>query len=257
MSSNPLNEARDLLRSADRVVILTGAGISTASGIPDYRGPDGVWTKNPGAEVRAHIDVWMSDPDVRRAGWLRRANTSWEAVQPNAAHFAIAQFAANKPDTLVLTQNIDGLHQKSGLPASQLVEVHGTVLDSLCMGCGAQGPIDRIIDRVVNGDQDPRCEEIVAGQRCGGILKAATISFGQSLRSADLMAAERAARNCDVFLALGSTLAVYPIAAVVPLAEQCGAHVIIANGQPTEMDAIAELVVRGDLTQIVPDLLGD
>ena len=244
-----------MLAEGRRVVILTGAGISTASGIPDYRGPDGVWTKNPGAEVRAHIDVWMSDPDVRRAGWQRRANMSWEAVQPNAAHHAITAFAQRGTLDVVVTQNIDGLHQKAGLTGERLIEIHGTVHESLCMGCGARGPIELIIRRVESGDTDPRCEVRSGASHCGGILKAATISFGQSLIIEDLNRAERAARECDVFIAAGSTLGVYPIAAIVPVAHRAGAKIIIANGSPTEMDALADIGVAGDLTETLPAIL--
>jgi NAD-dependent deacetylase len=244
-----------MVAEGQRVVLLTGAGISTASGIPDYRGPDGVWTKNPGAEVRAHIDVWMSDVDIRRAGWQRRANMSWETVQPNAAHYAVSDFALRETLDVVVTQNIDGLHQKAGLIGERLIEIHGTVHESLCMRCGARGPIDLIILRVEAGDSDPRCEAPSGDNRCGGILKAATISFGQSLVIEELERAERAARTCDVFIAAGSTLGVYPIAAIVPVAKRAGAKIIIANGSPTEMDALADIVVSGDLTDTLPAIL--
>lgn len=244
-----------MVAEGQRVVLLTGAGISTASGIPDYRGPDGVWTKNPGAEVRAHIDVWMSDVEVRRAGWQRRANMSWGTVQPNAAHYAVADFALRETLDVVVTQNIDGLHQKAGLTGERLIEIHGTVHESLCMNCAERGPIELIILRVEAGDSDPRCEAPSGDNRCGGILKAATISFGQSLIIEDLNRAERAARECDVFIAAGSTLGVYPIAAIVPVAHRAGAKIIIANGSPTEMDALADIVVAGDLTETLPAIL--
>ena len=244
-----------MVAEGQRVVLLTGAGISTASGIPDYRGPDGVWTKNPGAEVRAHIDVWMTDVEVRRAGWQRRANMSWGTVQPNAAHYAVADFALRETLDVVVTQNIDGLHQKAGLSGERLIEIHGTVHESLCMGCGERGPIELIIHRVEAGDSDPRCESTAGVNHCGGILKAATISFGQSLVIEELERAERAARTCDVFIAAGSTLGVYPIAAIVPVAKRAGAKIIIANGSPTEMDALADIVVSGDLTDTLPAIL--
>ncbi|CAB4867131.1 unannotated protein [freshwater metagenome] len=253
--TNDLQLAQHLVAEGRRVVLLTGAGISTASGIPDYRGPDGVWTKNPGAEVRAHIDVWMSDIEVRRAGWQRRANMSWEAVQPNAAHHAITDFSQRGILDVVVTQNIDGLHQKAGLTGERLIEIHGTVHESLCMRCDARGPIELILHRVEAGDTDPRCEAMSGGSHCGGIVKAATISFGQSLILDDLNRAERAARECDVFLAAGSTLGVYPIAAIVPVAKRAGAKIIIANGSPTEMDGLADVVVSGDLTDTLPVIL--
>lgn len=255
MTSQTLAAAQRVVASAQRVVFLTGAGISTASGIPDYRGPDGVWTKNPGAEVRAHIDVWMADAEVRRAGWQRRANMSWESVVPNAAHIAITEFAQRGTTELVITQNIDGLHQKSGLSPNQLIEVHGTVHESFCMRCAHRGPIELTIRRVEQGEFDPPCDQQFEDQVCGGVLKAATISFGQNLNTDHLERADAAARNCDVFIAAGSTLGVYPIAAIVPVAAQAGATVIIMNGSPTEMDSIADILVPGDLTETLPALL--
>jgi NAD-dependent deacetylase len=180
---------------------------------------------------------------------------SWESVVPNAAHTAISEFAQLGTTELVITQNIDGLHQKSGLTNDRLIEVHGTVHESFCMRCGHRGPIEIIIRRVEQGDFDPACEQTLDGVPCGGILKAATISFGQNLISEHLERADQAARTCDVFIAAGSTLGVYPIAAIVPVAAQAGATVIIMNGSPTEMDAIADVLVPGDLTETLPALL--
>ena len=255
MDEAALQHARDIVASSRRTVFLTGAGISTASGIPDYRGPDGVWTKNPGAEQRSTIAVWMSDASVRRAGWQRRATTSWDSVQPNAAHHAITAYVARRANDLVVTQNIDGLHQRAGLSLEQLIEIHGTVHRSVCMSCGEQLDIAATLARVIGGEEDPRCLRIMGSSPCGGIMKAATISFGQSLREDDLNHAFLAARDCDVLIAAGSTLAVFPIASMVPLALENGATVIVMNGSPTAMDRFAQFVFSDDLTLSLPALL--
>ena len=249
--SDQIAAARDLIASSCATVILTGAGISTAAGIPDYRGPDGVWTKNPGAERNSHIDTWMSNPAARRAGWERRLNTDWAGLRPTAAHAAITSYATSGRLSLVVTQNVDGLHQRSGLAEERLIEIHGTVHRSVCLDCGEQGPIEAVLDRVRSGDIDPHCEH--AG--CHGLLKAATVSFGQSLNADDLSRAQEMTRHCDLFLAIGSTLSVFPIAGLVPIAAQAGVPVIIVNGSPTEMDDYATLRIDGDINIAVPQIL--
>lgn len=246
--------ARDLVTSSRKIVFLTGAGISTAAGIPDYRGPDGVWTKNPGAERRSHIDTWMSDPEARKAGWQRRLNTAWDRVVPTAAHDAVTQLAAAERVSLVVTQNIDGLHQRSGLDSNLLVEIHGTVHDSICMSCGHIAPIGATLDRVAAGELDPHCLE-ENPDICGGILKAATISFGQSLRVDDLNRSFDATDDADLFIAIGTTLAVFPVAGLVPRASNRDIPIIIVNGSPTDMDHLATVVVDGDINDVVPRLL--
>lgn len=242
--------AQQLIRASQKVVILTGAGISTAAGIPDYRGPDGVWTKNPGAERRSHIDTWISDPEARRAGWARRLNTDWAALAPTAAHVAITSFAATGQLSLVVTQNIDGLHQRSGLAPELLIEIHGTVHDSICLGCNDRGPIELVLERVRAGDEDPRCER----EGCDGLLKAATVSFGQSLNAVDLLRAQTLTRQSDLFVAIGSTLSVFPIAGLVPTAARANVPIIIVNGSPTEMDEFATLTIDTDINEAVPQI---
>lgn len=251
--SDSLTAARDLVAAASRIVVLTGAGISTSAGIPDYRGPDGVWTKNPGAERRSHIDTWISDPEARRAGWQRRLNTSWESVLPTAAHDALTTFATSGRLSLVVTQNIDGLHQRSGLGRDKLIEIHGTVLDSICLRCETVAPISATLDRVAHGDLDPHCE-VSHPDLCGGILKAATISFGQSLRLGDIERSQEATIDADLFVAIGTTLSVFPVAGLVPLAANRDIPVVIVNGSPTEMDHLATVVVGGDIDDVVPQL---
>jgi NAD-dependent deacetylase len=244
-----LAQARALLHRARRVVVLTGAGISTDSGIPDFRGPDGVWTKNPEAEKMATLDVYLSDSDVRKRSWQNRLTSPMWHAQPNAGHRALVDLErCGRLDTLV-TQNIDGLHRRAGTDPARLVEIHGTSLDVVCMACGDRQPAEAVHERVRAGEEDPPC------LACGGILKSATISFGQSLVPEDLFRVEQAATACDLLLAVGSTLSVFPAAGMVPLAVRHGAVLVIVNGEPTEMDTLADVVVTGSISQCLPALM--
>jgi NAD-dependent deacetylase len=240
---------RGWLQRARCVVALTGAGISTESGIPDFRGPKGVWTKNPEAEKMATLSHYVSDPEVRRRAWRARLeSTTWNA-RPNAGHGAlVALERQGRLDTL-LTQNVDGLHQLAGSSPERVVEIHGTMREVSCLDCGERAPMERALERVRAGEEDPPCRS------CGGILKSATISFGQNLVEDDLRRAQRAAQACDLLLAVGSTLSVYPIAAVVPIAQEAGARIVIVNGEPTAMDEIADAVLRGPIGEILPRLV--
>jgi NAD-dependent deacetylase len=251
-----LERARALVGRARRVVVLTGAGISTDSGIPDFRGPQGVWTRDPAAEKAANLDVYLSDPEVRRRSWQNRLTSPlWEA-QPNAGHAAIVALErAGRLDTLV-TQNIDGLHQKAGSDPGLIIEIHGNSSEIVCLRCNHRQPAEPVHERVRAGEEDPTCQELtIEGSVCGGILKSATISFGQSLVAADLRRAEAAAARCDVLLCVGSTLAVYPAAGLVPIAAHSGAVVVIVNGGPTEMDAAADVVVNDSISEVLPALV--
>jgi NAD-dependent deacetylase len=234
--------ARRVLRDARKVVVLTGAGISTDSGIPDFRGPDGLWTKNPAAERLSTLDVYMHDPEVRRRAWRNRLDSPTWTAQPNAGHEAlVALERQGKMDTLV-TQNIDGLHQLAGSDPAKVIEIHGTMREVVCMECQDRGPAAPTLDRVRAGESDPAC------LRCGGILKSATISFGQSLVAADLVRAERAAARCDALLAIGTTLTVYPAAGLVPTAADSGAPIVIVNAEATPYDHITHAVVRDPIS---------
>jgi NAD-dependent deacetylase len=241
--------ARAALAGAARIVVLTGAGISTESGIPDYRGPDGVWTRNPGAERLASLDAYVGDADVRRQAWQRRLGSGvWDAA-PNAGHRALVDLErTGRLDTLI-TQNIDGLHQAAGSDPARVIEVHGNVRRYVCLSCGAGGPMEDALDRVRAGEDDPVC------LICAGILKSATISFGQNLVAADLERAFSAAQDCDVFLAVGSTLSVYPVADTVPAALRAGATLVIVNGEPTSFDPFAEVVVHGRIGDVLPAIV--
>ncbi|MGI9432543.1 MAG: SIR2 family NAD-dependent protein deacylase [Myxococcota bacterium] len=242
--------ARRWVDEADRIVVLTGAGISTDSGIPDFRGPQGVWTKNPEAEKMATIQHYMAEPDVRKRSWQVKLEALAHRREPNAGHKALLELERRAKLHTLITQNVDGLHHAAGSDPDLVVEIHGTVREFVCMNCDERGDIDLALDRVRGGEEDPPCLE------CGGILKSATISFGQGLVAADLARSERAALECDVMLAIGTTLGVYPIANVVPVAKQSGAKVIIVNGEPTEMDFLADAVLRGSISEVLPEILG-
>ena len=241
-----LDQARRTIRDAERVVALTGAGISTDSGIPDFRGPNGLWTKDPEAEKLSNIEHYVSEPEARRRAWRRRLETMATTYEPNPGHLALVDLERDgKLDTLI-TQNVDGLHLAAGTSRERLVEIHGTTRDVMCLSCDDRAPIERALDRVRAGDDDPACRS------CGGILKAATISFGQGLVARDLARADAAARRADVVLAVGTTLGVYPIANVVPLAKSHGAAVVIVNGGPTEMDDLADVRLAGSISELLP-----
>lgn len=247
---DPPEAARALIEGAERVVVLTGAGISTDSRIPDYRGPNGVWTKNPGAEKTATLQNYVADPAVRRQAWRTRLDSPIWAAEPNLGHRALLRLEQTRKLHLLITQNVDGLHHEAGSDPDRIVEIHGSVREVVCLGCDYRRPMQVALDRVRLGEDDPACPD------CGGILKSSTISFGQGLVEADLRRAQAAAEACDLLLAVGSTLSVYPIANVVPVAKMAGARVAILNGGPTEMDDIADVVVRGSISELLPPILG-
>jgi NAD-dependent deacetylase len=259
-----IERAWETVSAARHLVVLTGAGISTDSGIPDFRGPNGVWTKDPSAEKLATFDNYVNDPEIRRRSWQSRLRSeTWNAV-PNAGHLALVEFERRGVLDLLVTQNIDGLHLLAGHLPEKVVEIHGTMRWIVCLRCGNRLPTPQVLERVKAGETDPACRNrVVAGTstgtstgtsdgECGGILKSDTISFGQDLVAADLYAAERAARSCDVMLAVGSTLTVYPAAALVPSAKQHGASVVIVNGEPTGYDMVADVVVRSPISEALP-----
>ena len=249
MSETDIDAVVSWLQEARSVAILTGAGISTESGIPDFRGPDGVWTKNPAAERTATIQHYVADRDHRVRSWANRADSPMHNAEPNAGHYALnALEGKGRLDTLV-TQNIDGLHHAAGTPAERIVEIHGTVRDYACLGCGDRGPIEVVLERVRNGDEDPHCEQ------CGGLLKSATISFGQALIAEDLERSQLAAANCDLFLAIGTSLTVYPVAALPEIALQRGARLVILNAQETPYDPAAAAILRDGIGEVLPKIV--
>jgi NAD-dependent deacetylase len=231
------------------VTFLSGAGLSTDSGIPDFRGPQGLWTKNPSAQQMFTLQAYLADPEVRVRAWMNRLeHPAWHA-KPNAAHVAVAEYARSGRVRSVVTQNIDGLHQAAGLPNDLVVELHGTLRDAVCLDCGRRVPMAEALARVSAGEVDPLCEV------CGGLQKSATISFGQSLVADVLDDAILAATECDVLLTLGTSLQVQPAATLCDIAQGSGARLVICNAEPTPYDAQADAVLREPLGSLLPRLM--
>ncbi|WP_233498389.1 Sir2 family NAD-dependent protein deacetylase [Blastococcus sp. TF02A-26] len=237
------------LTGAGRITVLTGAGISTDSGIPDYRGPNGVWTRDPDAEKLVTLSYYVSDPGIRRRAWLMRRDLGVGEVRPNAGHRALVELERQGRLRALVTQNVDGLHQAAGSSPGTVLELHGTVHEVECLSCGDRTTTAEALARVDAGDPDPAC--LV----CGGILKTATISFGQALDAAVLDAAVVAAGDCDVFLAVGTSLGVHPAAGLTDVAASAGAKVVVVNAEPTPYDWMAALVVREPIGTALPGLL--
>jgi NAD-dependent deacetylase len=245
-----LETVRGWVDAAERVVVLTGAGISTESGIPDFRGPRGVWTRDPEAEKQSTLQHYLADPAVRRAAWRSRLDHPGWKAQPNRGHRALVALEARGKLHALVTQNIDELHQIAGNSPGRVIEVHGSMRRVMCWSCGARAPMTEALERVRHGEPDPAC------RRCGGILKSDTISFGQALVPEVIDRAMRVAAEADLLLAIGSTLQVYPAAGVVPVARDAGARIVILNDQPTPLDPIADAVLRGPIGELLPPLCG-
>jgi NAD-dependent deacetylase len=232
-----------MLREARRVVIFTGAGISTESGIPDFRSPSGIWTR------MAPIDFqdFVSSREMRREAWRRRfaMEESFAQARPNAGHEAVAELVARGKASHVVTQNIDNLHQDSGVPEDKVIEIHGNTRYAKCLDCGARMELAPIAEHFARTGDPPDCEA------CGGIVKTATISFGQAMPEREMARADAAARACDLFLALGSSLVVYPAAGLPLLAKRGGARLVIVNREATEQDRFADLVIADSIGKVM------
>jgi NAD-dependent deacetylase len=239
-----------IVNDAARIVVLTGAGISTDSGIPDYRGPNGLWTKNPLAEKTSTLSHYLGDPSVRQFAWQTRLNSPAWAAEPNAGHLALVDLERSGRLHTLVTQNIDELHQRAGNDPAKIVEVHGTMRRYHCWTCHDEGPMEIMLERVRAGEVDPGC------LLCGGIVKSATISFGQSLVPEVIARALQAAEHADVLLAIGTSLKVYPVKNMVPRAKAAGATLIIVNGEPTVMDDLAHHVLTGSTSELLPAICG-
>lgn len=248
MPKPPIQIVKSWIDQAQRVVVLTGAGISTDSGIPDFRGPQGVWTANPAAEKLSTLQNYLADPAVRRAAWQSRlAHPAWTA-RPNRGHLALLDLERRGKLHALITQNIDELHQQAGHAPERVIEVHGTMRRVMCWGCRQRGPMQEVLARVRAGEPDPSCLD------CGGILKSDTISFGQAMVPEVIERAMQAAQEADLLLAIGSTLQVYPVAGMVPLAKRAGARVVILNLQATPMDDLADAVLHESIGDVLPVL---
>ncbi|WP_438947964.1 SIR2 family NAD-dependent protein deacylase [Streptomyces durbertensis] len=233
------------------VAVLTGAGVSTESGIPDYRGPAGLWRRDPEAEKLVTYSYYMADPEIRRRSWLMRRESPVWSAEPNAAHRALVDFERSGHPLRVITQNVDGLHQVAGLPDRKVLELHGTTRYVACTACGARGPMAAALERVAAGEADPPCLE------CGGVLKSATVMFGQALDDQVLARAVAITRACEVFLAVGTSLQVQPAASLAEIAARAGARLVIVNAEPTPYDSLADDVVREPIGRALPALLAD
>jgi NAD-dependent deacetylase len=250
MTNDAIESAAEAVRAAKRIVVLTGAGISTDSGIPDFRGPNGVWTKNPAAEKASNINHYLNEPEVRQAAWQHRLVAPAWTAEPNLGHALIVDLEREGRLHALVTQNIDGLHQRAGNDADRVIEVHGTVWFTRCWECEDRRPMAQALERVRAGDPDPACLE------CRGILKSDTISFGQALVPEVIDRALRVSEECDLMLAVGSTLSVFPAANCVPRAKVSGATIVIVNGDQTAMDRYADHLLMGSIAEVLPALVG-
>lgn len=246
--NNPFELVASWIKGAKRVVALTGAGISTESGIPDFRGPQGIWTLSPEAQELSDINHYMTDPEVRKRSWQARLVHPAFSAAPNDGHRAFAELESRGCLETLVTQNIDGLHQKAGSAPDRIIEIHGTIHDVICMSCQERAPMQRALNRVRTGESDPPCRS------CGGILKSATISFGQALVPEDLDRSFEAAASCDLFIAAGTSLSVTPVAYLPQVALERGARLVIINAQPTPFDDYADAVYREPLGVVLPQL---
>ncbi len=238
-----------LLRAAGRVTVLTGAGISTDSGIPDFRGPQGVWTKDPAAAALFTFQNYVADPEVRQRAWRTRSDSPAWRAEPNAGHRALVELQRAGKLRALVTQNIDGLHQMAGSDPDLVIEIHGTMRWAICLSCDLRTPMPDVLARVAAGESDPPC------LRCGGIQKSATISFGQSLDPDVLDAAVRAARDCELFLTVGTSLQVYPAAGLCDYAMGVGAQLVVINAESTPYDPVADAVLREPIGAVLPRLV--
>jgi NAD-dependent deacetylase len=254
-SEEALALARSTIHESRSVVALTGAGISTDSGIRDFRGPAGLWTLTPQTRERLTLEAYLGDPELRRRGWAsRRSAPAWNA-RPNDGHLALVELERQGKLDLVITQNADGLHRAVGHREEAVLELHGSIHRTDCLSCHKVIATSEVLERVSAGEDDPRCEEIVDGLRCDGILKVATVSFGQPVGEDALRKAVIAVRHCDVLLVIGSTLRVDPVAGLVPLAVEEGVAVVIVNQAPTRYDHLADIVVSGSISDVLPRIV--
>lgn len=244
-----MERAHRILASADAITVLTGAGISTDAGIPDFRGPEGLWTKNPAAERASTIQHYLTDDEARRASWRMRLDTRLVNAQPTAGHHALVDLEKQGRLGHLATQNVDGLHRKAGTTPSLLTEVHGSVSGIMCVSCDWRGEVQPVLDRVRSGDDDPRCET------CGGILKTTVVMFGEMLPEGAMEDCIAAVDRADAFLAVGTTLEVGPINSMAFRARTKGLPVVVVNRGETAADAFADAKVEASISEVLPALL--
>ena len=242
-----MRAARELIAGAARIVGFTGAGISTESGVPDFRSPNGVWARNRIVDFQEFVSS-----EAGRIEYWRQKAAAWPAMRdarPNAGHYAFAELHRQGRLEALITQNIERLHQRSGVPAGKVLELHGTTTEAVCLTCGDRIASDEACRRIAGGERAPRCRP------CGGLLKPATISFGQALPRDILARAQAAVETCDLLLVVGSSLVVEPAASLPRAAGRAGARLIIVNRDPTPLDGMADAVVRGEIGAVLPALV--
>ncbi len=245
--SEQMSQFLSLVREAGRVVVFTGAGISTESGIPDFRGPNGVWKKISPID----FNDFIASENVRKEYWSRKfAGTDTMAnASPNEGHIAISQLVEAGKVTHIITQNVDGLHLKSGVPEERVIELHGNANYASCLDCGRRFELTDLRSAFIATSNVPYCSD------CGGIVKTATISFGQAMPAVEMQRSEQATSDCDLFIAIGSSLVVYPAAGFPAMAKRNGAELVILNNQPTDLDPVADLVVNRQIGPTLTELL--
>lgn len=239
---------RELIEGAERIVAFTGAGISTESGIPDFRSPGGIWTKYQ----PIYFDDFMSSEEMRRESWRRKFATDETMLraEPNAGHRALARLVEQGKMTAIITQNVDGLHQRSGVPASKIIELHGNTTYATCLDCGQRHELEPIRKAFLTDGTLPVCE------KCEGIVKTATISFGQAMPEIQMARAQDETMRCDLFMVLGSSLVVYPAAGFPRVAKRRGARLVILNRDPTDQDDDADLVLHSEIGPTMSHVVG-
>jgi NAD-dependent deacetylase len=236
-----------LIAEARTVVVFTGAGMSTESGIPDFRSPGGVWSRMKPIQFQDFVD----DADKRREAWRRAFSgaAGWTGAKPNAGHFAVARLVDEGKVAAVITQNVDNLHQDSGVPADTVIELHGNASYATCLACGRRHELEDLREPFEARGEIPACRS------CGGVVKVATISFGQPMPAEPMARAEATTLDCDLFLVLGSSLAVYPAAGFPLIARRNGARLAIVNREPTDQDGFADLVLHDEIGAVMREVI--
>ncbi|MDX2316470.1 MAG: Sir2 family NAD-dependent protein deacetylase [Gammaproteobacteria bacterium] len=243
-----MESLKTLLDECRRVVLFTGAGISTESGIPDFRSPDGIWSKF----APVYYQDFVASQDARREAWRRKLviDRDMQDAEPNRGHRAVAELIRRNDVNCVITQNIDGLHQKSGIPDDRVIELHGNSTYATCLDCGSRHELAPILAEFARDESLPACI------KCSGLVKTATVSFGQAMPPMEMARAESEALGCDLFLAVGSSLVVHPAAGFPVLAKQNGARLVIINREPTDVDGLADLVINDEIGPVLGDAVG-
>ena len=247
--TDQIEQAADLIKDSEKIVVFTGAGVSTESGIPDFRSPGGLWSKYDPEDFT--YQRFVSDEKARHKYWQMSTEFfhSLQSVKPNAAHIAIAKLEAIGKLDCLITQNIDGLHQIAGVSPERIIELHGTARSVSCLSCKKRYDRDGVQERIAKGDKAPRCDD------CNGLLKPATISFGQAMPEQETAEALKRSGGCDLFIVIGSSLVVQPAASMPVVAKERGARLIIINREATPHDYMADLVIQGSAGSVLPDIL--